>query len=66
MQEVLYRHPELSVVSLAFQVDTAGVTLPPGSWGTVVHVFPDEKAYIVEFAEPIHAVLTVEAASIKQ
>jgi hypothetical protein len=62
--ESRYRHPELSLVSLVHPIDAEGMTLPGGARGIVVHVFPDEKAYIVEFEEPVHAVVTVEAGSI--
>lgn len=59
------RHPELSQVSLVHPVDAAGVRLSAGSRGTVVHVFAGGKAYMVEFIAPIHAVLTLEAASVQ-
>ncbi len=60
------RHPELSLVALARPVEAEGRVLPAGSVGTVVHVYPDEKAYEVEFIRPFHAVATVEAAAIKE
>jgi hypothetical protein len=60
------RHPELSLVSLALPVTAEGRVLPPGATGTVVHVYPDEQAYEVEFTSPFHTVATVEAASIKE
>jgi hypothetical protein len=53
------RHPELSMVALARPVEAEGRVLPAGSVGTVVHVYPDEKAYEVEFMRPFHAVATV-------
>jgi Domain of unknown function (DUF4926) len=61
-----YRHPELSTVSLARPIEAAGVTLPSGSRGSVVHVFAEEKAYIVEFTAPVHAVVAVEAGLIEK
>ena len=66
MADATYRHPELSMVSLARPVEAAGLTLPSGSRGTVVHVFAGENAYIVEFAAPVHAVVTVKAGSIEK
>jgi hypothetical protein len=60
------RHPELSLVSLARPVETEGRVLPAGSVGTVVHVYPEEKAYEVEFVRPFHTVATVEATAIKE
>lgn len=65
MTEASYRHPELSMVSLVRPLETAGKTLPTGSRGIIVHVFADEKAYIVEFIAPIHAVVALEASAIK-
>ena len=60
------RHPELSLVSLARAVEADGRTLPPGAVGTVVHVYPGEGAYEIEFDRPFHIVATVAAASIKE
>ena len=58
-------HPELSVVSLARPVkDDDGRMLPWGAAGTVVHVYPDERAYLVEFNRPFHTVATVEAVAL--
>jgi hypothetical protein len=54
------------MVSLARPVEAEGTTFPSGSRGTVVHVYAGEKAYIVEFERPIHAVVTVEAGAIKE
>jgi hypothetical protein len=55
---------ELSILTLGKPVETKQGTLPSGSSGTVVHVFNDGLAYIVEFPEPFHAVATVEADAI--
>jgi hypothetical protein len=60
------RHPELSLVSLAQPVEAEGRVLPTGSTGTVVHVYPEERAYEVEFLSPFHVLATVEAAAIKE
>jgi hypothetical protein len=62
----LRRHPELSVVSLARAIASEGGLLPTGAGGTVVHVYPHERAYEVEFFEPFHTVATVEAAAIRE
>ena len=59
-------HPELSMVSLARPVEADGRLLPSGSKGTVVHVYPDERAYEVEFNRPFHTVVTVEADAIAE
>jgi hypothetical protein len=47
-------------------VKADGGILPPGSTGTAVHVYPDERAYEVEFKSPFHTVATVEAAAIEE
>jgi hypothetical protein len=60
------RHPELSLVSLAIPVEAEGGVLPPGSTGTVVHVYPEERAYEVEFIRPFHTLATVQASEIKE
>jgi hypothetical protein len=60
------RHPELSLVSLSRSVVTEDGHLPPGATGTVVHVYPQERAYEVEFFKPFHAVATIEAAAIRE
>jgi uncharacterized protein DUF4926 len=60
------RHPELSLVSLGRPVESDEGLLPPGATGTVVHVYPDERAYEVEFQRPFHAVATLEAAAIAE
>ena len=62
----LGRHPELSVVSLACAVASDGGLRPPRAIGTVVHVYPQERAHEVEFFEPFHTVATVEAAAIRE
>jgi hypothetical protein len=47
-------------------VEAEGRLLPAGSTGTVVHVYPDERAYEVEFNRPFHAVATVEADAVAE
>lgn len=61
-----YRHPELSLVALARPVEVDGRVVPAGATGTVVHVYPAERAYEVEFQLPFHAVATVTAAAIAE
>jgi len=60
------RHPELSLVSLGRPVQSDDGLLPSGARGTVVHVYPAERAYEVEFYEPFHTVVTVEAPAIAE
>jgi Domain of unknown function (DUF4926) len=60
------RRPELSLVSLARPVAADGGVLPQGATGTVVHVYPDELAYEVEFLTPFHTVATVEATALQE
>ena len=60
------RHPELSLVALARPVASDEGLLPRGATGTVVHVYPAERAYEVEFQAPFHAVAMVEAAAIAE
>ena len=59
-------HPELTMVSLKRSVDADGRLLPAGSTGTVVHVYPDERAFEVEFNRPFHTVTTVEADAVAE
>jgi hypothetical protein len=58
------RHPELTRVALAKTIKTDDGLLPLGAAGTVVHVYPGERAYEVEFTRPFHTVATVEATAI--
>lgn len=60
------RHPELSLVSLARSVASDEGVLPVGATGTVVHAYPDEQAYEVEFFHPFHTVATVEASALAE
>lgn len=60
----LPRHPELSVISLVRSVASDDGVLPVGATGTVVHVYPGERAYEVEFFQPFHTVATVEASAL--
>jgi hypothetical protein len=52
---------ELSIVALKNQVDVKGQSLPAGTRGTVVAAYRDGIGYEVEFFEPFHAVVTLEA-----
>lgn len=60
------RHPALSLVVLARPVQADGRLVPAGSTGTVVHVYPAEQAYEVEFERPFHVVATVAADAIAE
>ncbi len=55
---------ELSIIKLRSPLETNEGTVPVGSSGTVVHVYGDGQAYIIEFYEPFHTVATVEADAI--
>lgn len=61
-----FRHPELSLIVLARPVEAHGRVVPAGATGTVVHVYPAERAYEVEFLRPFHTVATVAAAAIAE
>jgi hypothetical protein len=50
---------ELTTVKLTRPIDTGDRILPAGASGTVVHVYPDGRAYEVEFTRPFHVVATV-------
>lgn len=54
-------HSELSVVSLVRDMEVDGRTFPAGARGTVVAAYADGKGYEVEFFEPTHGLVTVEA-----
>ena len=56
----------MSVVSLSRPVTSEDGQLPSGAVGTVVHVYPQERAYEVEFFQPFHTVATVEATAIQE
>jgi hypothetical protein len=56
------RRPELSRVTLGVDPETDKARLAKGTSGTVVHVYPQEAAYEVEFSEPIHAIAIAPAA----
>ena len=43
-----------------------GRTLPAGSTGTVVGIWAEGEAFEVEFAEPFHAVVTIEASKLSR
>ena len=52
---------ELSVVALKNPVDVRGRSLPAGTRGTIVAAYSDGIGYEVEFFEPFHVVVTLEA-----
>lgn len=51
--------PELSIVALKNERSCEDGILPPGTQGTIVHVYNDEAGYEVEFSEPFRCILTV-------
>ena len=55
---------ELDLVRLAMDVAADDVTIPAGTEGVVVAVYAVGKACEVEFAEPVHAVVTIEHSQI--
>lgn len=65
--QVLRRPPEqYERVELLHAAETRrGKTVPEGSRGTVVEVLGDHEAFMVEFQQPIAALLTVEAANLR-
>lgn len=66
MSERHERHPELSMVALAYAVESDDGLVPAGSKGTVVFVYPNEVAYEVEFSRPFHTVATVKAEAVRE
>lgn len=60
-RETARRFAEHSVVRLKRPVDVKGRSLPSGTNGTVVAAWRDGNGYEVEFFEPFHAVVTLEA-----
>jgi hypothetical protein len=52
---------DFAEVMLKRDVDIHGVHMPSGARGVVMGVYADGLAYEVEFEEPRHAVLTLEA-----
>ncbi len=59
-----HRFADLAVVRLARAVDVAGKSLTAGASGVVVAVYADGDGYEVEFENPFHAVVTLEAADL--
>jgi hypothetical protein len=55
---------ELALARLVTEVKTKHGILPAGASGTVVHVFPDATAYLIEFSEPFHCVAVVDASAV--
>lgn len=57
---------ELDRVALASdQATRGGETVPAGSAGTIVAVLGEGQAYMVEFARPFHALVTVMAREVR-
>lgn len=57
---------ELSLATLARDVEADGRRVPAGSTGTIVYVYRDGVAYEVEFFEPFHCVTMVESDAIER
>ena len=51
------------VALLGEAVTDDGDTMPVGAEGTIVYVTPDTQTLIVEFAEPVGALVTIRASS---
>jgi hypothetical protein len=52
---------------VAGAIDLDGRRFAPTSvTGTVVHVYPEARAYEVQFFKPFHTVATVEASAIRE
>jgi hypothetical protein len=51
-------------VQLVRPLHVEGESLPGGASGTIVEVLDDGRAYIVEFFDPHHCVVTVSDASL--
>jgi hypothetical protein len=57
---------ELDRVMLTADVATDdGATMPAGSEGVVLSVYRDGVAYVVEFAEPVGALATVQGDALR-
>ena len=54
------------VVVLSDVVTDDGASIAAGTEGTVVGVWEGGRAYIVEFAEPMGALATIDAGSVKR
>ncbi|MGH7044389.1 MAG: DUF4926 domain-containing protein [Acetobacteraceae bacterium] len=59
------RFRELSRVTLTRPVETENGTLPARATGTVVHVYPQGRAYEVEFSTPLSVIATVTSDAIE-
>jgi len=55
---------ELSTVALTHAIEVDGRVLHKGTLGTVVGAYSDGIGYEVEFAEPFHAVVTLEVSDL--
>jgi Domain of unknown function (DUF4926) len=60
------RHPEHSRVALSQGVDSRDGWVPAGTRGTVVHVYPDEAAYLIEFTRPVQTIAMVKASFVAE
>ncbi|MGU3286341.1 DUF4926 domain-containing protein [Methylobacterium mesophilicum] len=49
----------------AHAITDDGVTMEPGTEGTIVGIWRDGEAYEVEFARPMGALATVEASDLR-
>lgn len=58
-------YTELTRVTLLRDVDEDGCLVSAGLTGTVVYVYPNAEAIIVEFTNPLRTVVTVEADALK-
>ena len=57
---------EHSLVTLTVRADLDdGRSVPVGATGAIVGVWSEGAAYLVEFNEPLHAVVKVDAGSLK-
>ncbi len=59
------KHPEYSRVELAYGVESPDGWVPAGTTGTVVHIYPGDVAYEVEFTRPVQTVATVKASFLR-
>jgi hypothetical protein len=54
-------YDDFTPVSLVRPIDVDGVHMPAGARGVIMAAWADGLAYEVEFEEPRHVLLTVEA-----
>ena len=58
MAPMACRFPLFADVRIIRRLQVEGEDLPAGAAGTVVEILGDGTAYVVEFFDPIHAVVT--------